>query len=309
MATRAGDAVRAALLRRRAGLLPPRVGGDRRADAHRRLRPRPARRARRVPALYLPGRALTCTEETFAIKAGAQRAAASSASRSSPATPARARRAIRATTPPRTSASAPASTSTPPQAAVATRPTAWTPTSRRELPAVVEAALPGAARRARASSATRWAATARWRSRCATPAATAASRRSRRSSRRRGCRGAGRRSRATSGTDEAVWAAYDACALVRAANAPDDAARRPGTADKFLDAQLKPELFEAACAAAGQQPALRRHARLRPQLLLHRQLRRRSPRAPRARARALMSAVIKPAARRRLSPSRSRPRP
>ena len=32
-----------------------------------------------------------------------------------------------------------------------------------------------------------------------------------------------------------------------------------GTADKFLDVQLRPELFEAACAAAGQNLRLRRH--------------------------------------------------
>ena len=32
-----------------------------------------------------------------------------------------------------------------------------------------------------------------------------------------------------------------------------------GTADKFLDVQLKPELSEAACADAGQSLRLRRH--------------------------------------------------
>ena len=32
-----------------------------------------------------------------------------------------------------------------------------------------------------------------------------------------------------------------------------------GTADKFLDVQLKPELFEAAAAESGQELRLRRH--------------------------------------------------
>ena len=78
---------------------------------------------------------------------------------------------------------------------------------------------------------------------------------------------------------------YDACALVRARPLPDrrsSSTRAP--ADKFLDAQLKPELFEAACADAGQPLAAPAPRRLRPQLLLHRHLRRRPPRAPRARA-------------------------
>ena len=83
--------------------------------------------------------------------------------------------------------------------ALVARTTAWTRTSTQELPALVEAQLPGRPTRA-ASSATRWAATARWRWRCATPAATAASRRSRRSARRSRCPGARRRSPATSAT-------------------------------------------------------------------------------------------------------------
>ncbi|HXJ22854.1 MAG TPA: S-formylglutathione hydrolase [Polyangia bacterium] len=62
------------------------------------------------------------------------------------------------------------------------------------------------------------------------------------------------------GTDEAAWAAYDACALVRAQTLPIPLLVDQGTADKFLDVQLKPELFEAACAEAGQSLLLRRHA-------------------------------------------------
>jgi S-formylglutathione hydrolase len=62
------------------------------------------------------------------------------------------------------------------------------------------------------------------------------------------------------GPDEATWAAYDACALVRARPLPIPLLIDQGTADKFLDVQLKPELFEAACAEAGQELRLRRHA-------------------------------------------------
>jgi S-formylglutathione hydrolase len=62
------------------------------------------------------------------------------------------------------------------------------------------------------------------------------------------------------GPDEAAWAAYDACALVRARPLPIPLLVDQGTADKFLDVQLKPELFEAACADAGQALRLRRHA-------------------------------------------------
>ncbi len=62
------------------------------------------------------------------------------------------------------------------------------------------------------------------------------------------------------GPDEAAWAAYDACALVRARPLPIPLLVDQGTADKFLDVQLKPELFEAACADAGQSLRLRRHA-------------------------------------------------
>jgi S-formylglutathione hydrolase len=62
------------------------------------------------------------------------------------------------------------------------------------------------------------------------------------------------------GADEAAWAGYDACALVRSRPLPIPLRVDQGTADKFLDVQLKPELFEAACAEAGQRLELRRHA-------------------------------------------------
>ena len=66
------------------------------------------------PALYfLAG--LTCTEETFAMKAGAQRAAAALGLVLVTCDTSPGRRAIPATTRTRTSASAPASTWTPPR--------------------------------------------------------------------------------------------------------------------------------------------------------------------------------------------------
>jgi S-formylglutathione hydrolase len=62
------------------------------------------------------------------------------------------------------------------------------------------------------------------------------------------------------GEDRAAWAAYDACALVRRRPLPETILVDVGTADKYLEAQLRPELFEAACAEAGQKLTLRRHS-------------------------------------------------
>lgn len=63
------------------------------------------------------------------------------------------------------------------------------------------------------------------------------------------------------GEDRAAWKAYDACALI------ESGARFPGTilvdqgrADKFLESQLQPERFDRACRAAGQALTLRLHA-------------------------------------------------
>ena len=60
------------------------------------------------------------------------------------------------------------------------------------------------------------------------------------------------------GSDEVSWRAHDAYALVARS-----AWRKPilidqGTADEFLESQLRPELFEQACAAAGLPLQLRR---------------------------------------------------
>jgi S-formylglutathione hydrolase len=61
------------------------------------------------------------------------------------------------------------------------------------------------------------------------------------------------------GPERASWSGYDACALVRARPLPVPLLIDVGTADKFLDLQLKPELFEAAAAESGQDLRLRRH--------------------------------------------------
>jgi S-formylglutathione hydrolase len=56
-----------------------------------------------------------------------------------------------------------------------------------------------------------------------------------------------------------AWHAYDASELVKRAPRPDAIFIDQGTSDKFLVTQLKPELFEEACREAGQRLVLRRH--------------------------------------------------
>jgi S-formylglutathione hydrolase len=65
------------------------------------------------------------------------------------------------------------------------------------------------------------------------------------------------------GADTAHWAAHDASALMSACSAAPYSAGiliDQGLADKFLSSQLHPELFAAACAKVGQPLTLRRHA-------------------------------------------------
>ena len=65
------------------------------------------------------------------------------------------------------------------------------------------------------------------------------------------------------GDDRATWAAHDATALMaqrKTAPYPAGILVDQGLADKFLPNQLHPELFESACATAGQPLNLRRHA-------------------------------------------------
>lgn len=65
------------------------------------------------------------------------------------------------------------------------------------------------------------------------------------------------------GEDRGQWRAHDASELMRAqteAPFPDGILIDQGLADKFLAEQLHPEAFEAACEAVGQPLTLRRHA-------------------------------------------------
>jgi S-formylglutathione hydrolase len=65
------------------------------------------------------------------------------------------------------------------------------------------------------------------------------------------------------GTDRGRWAEHDASALMAARKAapfPAGILVDQGLADQFLPNQLHPEAFEAACAAAAQPLTLRRHA-------------------------------------------------
>jgi len=64
------------------------------------------------------------------------------------------------------------------------------------------------------------------------------------------------------GPDRSRWAAHDASALMAASKAapyPGGLLVDQGLGDKFLAEQLHPEAFEAACDAAGQPLLLRRH--------------------------------------------------
>lgn len=62
------------------------------------------------------------------------------------------------------------------------------------------------------------------------------------------------------GDDPRGWARHDACELVRWQTFPGTILIDQGEADPFLETQLKPELFEQACAEADQRLLLRRHA-------------------------------------------------
>ena len=59
------------------------------------------------------------------------------------------------------------------------------------------------------------------------------------------------------GADQSKWAAYDATELVKAHRFPGTILIDQGTADKFLERELRPELFREACAQAGQPLDLR----------------------------------------------------
>ncbi len=61
------------------------------------------------------------------------------------------------------------------------------------------------------------------------------------------------------GADRATWAAHDATELVKAGKKMPPLLIDQGLADNFLAAQLHPHLFEAACQQASQLLTLRRH--------------------------------------------------
>ena len=61
------------------------------------------------------------------------------------------------------------------------------------------------------------------------------------------------------GNDRAAWARHDATELVKAGARVPHLLIDQGLADKFLAEQLHPHLFDAACVAAGQPLTMRRH--------------------------------------------------
>lgn len=61
------------------------------------------------------------------------------------------------------------------------------------------------------------------------------------------------------GDDPAAWDEHDACKLVGRGRFPGRILIDQGESDPFVDEQLLPDRFEAACRAAGQELELRRH--------------------------------------------------
>ncbi|MCH8889889.1 MAG: S-formylglutathione hydrolase [Myxococcales bacterium] len=59
------------------------------------------------------------------------------------------------------------------------------------------------------------------------------------------------------GSDRAAWADYDATELIGNSGWQSEILIDQGTADDFLESQLKPELFQKACEAAGAKLTLR----------------------------------------------------
>lgn len=61
------------------------------------------------------------------------------------------------------------------------------------------------------------------------------------------------------GDDVQEWAKHDACALVAEKQLPFEILVDQGMDDKFLERELQPDRFEAACGRANQKLRLRRH--------------------------------------------------
>ncbi len=62
------------------------------------------------------------------------------------------------------------------------------------------------------------------------------------------------------GSDASSWREWDSCELIRRSPIDLELFVDQGLGDEFLDTQLRPELLEAACAEAKQPLQLRRHA-------------------------------------------------
>ena len=62
------------------------------------------------------------------------------------------------------------------------------------------------------------------------------------------------------GPDRSTWREYDACALIEDGARAEELLVEQGEADPWLETQLKPELLDAACAKAGVKLTLRRQA-------------------------------------------------
>jgi S-formylglutathione hydrolase len=60
------------------------------------------------------------------------------------------------------------------------------------------------------------------------------------------------------GADRSAWAKHDAVALIEAGASVDEILVDVGTADPFIEKELRPELLESACAKAGVPLTLRR---------------------------------------------------
>ena len=61
------------------------------------------------------------------------------------------------------------------------------------------------------------------------------------------------------GDDRSAWSRYDATALIASRRFPGTILIDQGNGDRFLDLQLRPDLFENACMRSGQSLQLRRH--------------------------------------------------
>jgi S-formylglutathione hydrolase len=61
------------------------------------------------------------------------------------------------------------------------------------------------------------------------------------------------------GDDQSKWEEYDACALIKNGARLPDILVDQGSADEYIETELKPDLLRDACAAAGQPLTLRIH--------------------------------------------------